>query len=124
MDLLKLIEVMLNDIIMKNNVITLDELIRILRLEKFNQNDFIFFQELVEKIIYLTQNKLIYRTGVVFFGRKLVVINNKCLVLHFAHGVFDYLEYKDRCGDIQTFNRSSFIKFSVLEKPDRTLNVK
>ena len=45
---------------MSNKAITIEILIRKLKLCDFNKNEFIFFQEFIEKIYKLTENKKIY----------------------------------------------------------------
>jgi len=93
---------------MGDNVITLQELIRELKLNKFNDNEFLFFQKLIDVIFQLTENKKIYRNGIVYFGKKPCIINNSNMVLHFLNGKFDHLVYVDGDGGTQTFTKRSF----------------
>ena len=93
---------------MSNNAITIENLIRELKLLRYNQNEYIFFQELIDEIYRLTKNKKIFRNGIVFFGKKRCVINNLDLVIHCSGGCFSHVEQIEPDGSTQTFRKDDF----------------
>jgi hypothetical protein len=93
---------------MSNESITIENLIRELKLKSYNQNEYIFFQELIDEIYKLTKNRKIYRNGIVFFGKKRCVINNLDLALHCSGGTFSHVEQIEPDGSSQTFRKDDF----------------
>lgn len=74
----------------------------ILELPKI-ESDIHFFSKLVERIKFLTDNKVLYRNNVVFYGKKVIQVQKRKICLHVVNGKVNSLDYLESDGSCQTF---------------------